>query len=117
MPKVVINLRLVSWVDNVDFRASERTNWKRLGPEYKAHTSDDTVLLISKSRKMGAFVWGSGYRSDGFFCIRFWCPNGFNWTMLQDYAREAGIELRGMRSFTDHFARRYAPQVVARMLQ
>ncbi len=114
----VVNLRLVTWVSDVDFRKSERTNWKLLAnhsdrPRAHISRSDDAILLISKTRKMGAFIWG--YHSGNkqlFAVVRFWCPNGFEWRMLQNYAREAGIELRGMKSFEDYFVRRVASHIL-----
>lgn len=122
--KPVMSLRLVSWVEDVDFRKSEMLNYDQLREDLdprvlRIGARDEAVLFISKTRTRGAFVWAPrGVVSDDrFFCVKFWCPRGFAWEMLQNYAREAGIELRGMRSFEQHFRRRIAEKVTARVLE
>jgi hypothetical protein len=112
MAKPELNLLRLRYIETVDFRASEHTNYLlaiRKYPYLAKLKPKDAVLLISRKRDQLIFVYGFGI-TTGLRGVRRYLrserlrlENG-SWDplMLQNYAEEAGIFLEGIKTLEEH---------------
>lgn len=120
MTRLHVRLR---YVDTVDFRKSETTNYRLLPADIRESLRDgdavcfknehgNQVVFVVKPRPLPGVA--SIQRKDGstdaaeVVCsIRLRLPHERPWnpTMLADYAHAAGLELIGIRRLVEHLAR------------
>lgn len=107
-----LNLLRLRYIQTVDFRASEHTNYMAAIRKYRYLSKlkpTDAVLFISRKKDQLIFVYGFGM-TTGLHGVRRYLrserlrlENG-SWDplMLQNYAGEAGIYLEGIKTLEEH---------------
>ncbi len=113
--RVLVRLKYVA---TSDFRRSEVSNYREIPPEIRNALRDgEAVCLKSHGGDQLVFVYRPrqlGADGPEVFCsVRLRLPPSRTWNplMLGEYAREAGLELIGIRRLNEHLARRRGDEV------
>lgn len=99
------------YVETTDFRRSELTCWLDIvsrRPELRRLKGEDVVLLVSMSGDQLVFLHGfSEVRGKEVLrSTRFRIQNSqWNPMMLANYAKAAGIQLAGLKTYEEHVER------------
>lgn len=103
----------LKYIEQVDFRKSEYTNFQDLLKREKELDlkDNDVVAFVSNSRMQIVFVSrptsidGATKECEVISSRRLRISSGGTWnpTMLANYASMAGIELIGIKRFEDHY--------------
>jgi hypothetical protein len=102
------------YIETVDFRQSEATNFAEIMRKRKLHLGpDDVVLLVNKGRDQLVFVYDikelvikNGVRKEYtvLTSVRHRLDHGtWNPLMIRNYAEISGLKLDGLRRFEEHY--------------
>jgi hypothetical protein len=101
-------------VATVDFRRSELSNYEDVVREHAQLSKlgkDDVVLFLSRSRDQLIFVHGFSQVEGGtgksvfIRSVRLRMVRGASWNplMVVNYAKQVGIQLKGLKTFEEHY--------------
>ena len=112
MTKVGVRNVVLRQIETVDFRKNERTCWREFIAKHRNFVlrPDESLLLLSKSLNQLCFVYGTTKLDDVpggleiLASVKFRISGGtWNPLRLKEYANEVGLELVGLKSFTQHY--------------
>lgn len=101
-------------VATVDFRRSELSNYNEIVGEHAQLAKlgkDDVILFLSKNQDQVIFVHGfsqvHGDKGKSLYIksVRLRMIKGATWNplMIANYAKQVGIELKGLKTFEEHY--------------
>lgn len=115
----MVDLDIVDWEENVDFRRSREklAREARLPARLSLGTGrNSAVLLISRSKKRAALVWRRSLSLGTCMLVEFWCQDGFDWASLPRLAAQHDARItmapRVLKRFTDALVEHVAQRVL-----
>lgn len=104
----------LKYIETVDFRQSEATNFKQIMAKQKLELApSDVILLVNKGRDQLVFVYdvkeltvknGTKKIYEVLTSVRHRLSSGtWNPLMIHNYAETSGLHLDGLKRFEEHY--------------